>query len=339
MPLSTNAVTFAVPGALDLIGLAQSESNPAVQDADQAALSIAGTAGLALELSPAVQVLPGPGPGTFLLLVHNTGNTEDSYAATITATTGGTTAHLLGLDGNPTQTIPVFRLPGLATGALLLTAALGTGSQGTVTIQVQSLSHDALVATATATLSIPAPQPSAGVPIPKTSGAGMSHTVIRLQVLFQSASAKYHSEAGVILLDADGSIGGLRPGDPGFLARAVHLGRRHILVPRGERPGVRRTLALHDGGRLLYYLVPDSTLATLLKVNPDNHPDGPLWAYFSEAAANPDQTVHLRVRHLGKGTQAQVLSWEDQWRGGDRDFNDLVLSVRLLKRRVPPSRL
>ena len=50
------------------------------------------------------------------------------------------TASLIGLDGLPTQSIPVFRLPGLSTGAILLQTNLAAIGQGTVTIVVKSLS-------------------------------------------------------------------------------------------------------------------------------------------------------------------------------------------------------
>ncbi len=54
------------------------------------------------------------------MLVNNLGNLDDFYTATITGTTGGISASLIGLDGLPTQSIPIFELPGLSTGELLL---------------------------------------------------------------------------------------------------------------------------------------------------------------------------------------------------------------------------
>ena len=78
---------------------------------------------------------------------------QDSYSATITGTTGPVTASLTGLDGNPTQSIPEFILPGLSTGAILLQTDLTATGQGTVTIEVQSLSNPNETATATATVS------------------------------------------------------------------------------------------------------------------------------------------------------------------------------------------
>jgi hypothetical protein len=160
VPITTGPVTFADAGSLDLMGMAQSEANSAVQDNASAALTIPETTGMTAEVSPTVQVLPVPGTTSFQVLVHNTGNTEDSYTATITGTTGPVTASLQGLDGTPTQTIPVFRLPGLSTGTLLLNANLAVFGQSTVTVQVQSLSTSTIAATVVATVTAtPLPPP------------------------------------------------------------------------------------------------------------------------------------------------------------------------------------
>ncbi|MCC6420670.1 MAG: hypothetical protein IT429_20725, partial [Gemmataceae bacterium] len=157
VPITTSTVDFALPGPLNLMGVAQSITNPAVRVGAAAALSIPATTGLTAHFDPAARVLPVPGPSSFLLLVENTGNTEDSYTATITRTSGSVTANLSGLDGQPTQTIPVFRLPGLSTGAILVQTNLAAVGQGDVRVQVQSLSDPTRSSIATATVSAVAP--------------------------------------------------------------------------------------------------------------------------------------------------------------------------------------
>jgi hypothetical protein len=141
VPIRTGAVGFAVPGHLDLTASATSATNPAIQGAASASLDIPQTTGLTAEFSPASQTLSAPGMATFTLLVHNTGNTEDTYSATIVGTNGPVTATLIGLDGSPTQSIPIFRLPALSTGVIELQTDLSAVGQGTVTVQVQSLDH------------------------------------------------------------------------------------------------------------------------------------------------------------------------------------------------------
>ena len=157
VPINTGAVNFAVQGDLNLMGMATSETNPAVQAAATAALSIPATLGMTAAFSPDGQQLSKPGAATFLLIVQNSGNTEDSYTARIIGTSGPITANLVGLDGSPTQTIPIFILPGLSTGAILVQTDLSAFGQGTVTVQVTSLNHGAITSTAIATVSAAAP--------------------------------------------------------------------------------------------------------------------------------------------------------------------------------------
>src|SRR5262249_14498266 len=76
------------------------------------------------------------------------------YSATITGTTGPITAALVGLDGSKTQSIPLFSLPGLSSGAILLdTNATGRGS-GTVTVVIHSLINGSLVSTNSVTVNV-----------------------------------------------------------------------------------------------------------------------------------------------------------------------------------------
>ncbi len=159
--VTTAAVDFVVPGTFNFTVLARSQSIPTIADSDSAELDIRGTKGLASRFDPAAKVLPMPGTTNFLLFVDNIGNTEDAYTATISATDGAITASLIGLDGKPTQTIPTFRLPGLASGAIFLNAALANAGQGTVSIQIRSLTDGMLVSESTATLTALAVPPVA----------------------------------------------------------------------------------------------------------------------------------------------------------------------------------
>ena len=151
--VTTAAVNFAVPGSFNLTVFARSQSIPGIVDSDSAELNIRVTTGLAAHFDPAVKDLSIPGTAEFLLLVNNTGNTEDSYTATISATDGPITASLVGLDGHPTQTIPIFRLPGLATGTVRLnTSLLTTGTrrgarESNVTNRCRIISEETAVVT------------------------------------------------------------------------------------------------------------------------------------------------------------------------------------------------
>ena len=171
------------------------------------------------EFSPASQTLSQPGMATFLLMVHNTGNTEDSYSATIMGTNGPVTATLVGLDGSPTQSISTFILPGLSTGAIELEANIASLGKGTVTVNVQSLTHSAITASPVASVtaasagsptptppSIPTPtSTSAGGSLPESSDGPQVTDVLRYG---------YHDMPTTIVLTVDQALNSVTADDP-----------------------------------------------------------------------------------------------------------------------------
>lgn len=181
IPITTAAAPFALPGNLDLFGVATSVAQPAVRDSAGAGLTIAPTRGLDASLDAASRPSAGPGTTTFLLTVQNTGNAEDAYTATIVDTAGPLTARLVGLDGLPTTTIPRFRLTALTGGLLTLLVDQSVPAPGTVTLRVQSLNDPSQSRLVTATLTagqvLPTgtqllaspPSPEAGQPVTLTA--------------------------------------------------------------------------------------------------------------------------------------------------------------------------
>jgi len=146
-------IDFAYPGSLDLVVIATSRGDSNVQDRAAAAIDIPQSQGLTVTLDPVEVELPGVGDGAFLVLVQNSGNSEDAYSAAITGTDGAISAASLdGLDGQPTQSIPSFRLPGLATGAILLNVSLSSFGEGTVDVTIHSQSNALISGTVTARL-------------------------------------------------------------------------------------------------------------------------------------------------------------------------------------------
>jgi uncharacterized repeat protein (TIGR01451 family) len=152
VPITTGAVNFAVQGTLGLMALATSVANPQIQGAASTGLAIPSSTGMTAEFSPASKTLSSPGKATFLLMVHNTGNAQDAYSATIVGTKGPVTAALVGLDGSPAQTVPIFYLPGLSTGAIVLQADLAKLGTGAVMVEVKSLTNRSIATTSMATI-------------------------------------------------------------------------------------------------------------------------------------------------------------------------------------------
>lgn len=153
--ITLGAVSFALPGSLELLGAATSQTNEAVQDHDTATVLIGASTGLSAAFNPTLVVVPIPGTASFLLQVNNIGNEEDAYSAEIVGATGPVTAALNGLDRQPTQKIDAFRLPGLSTGGIPMNAQLTAEGVGAVTVKVSSLTDSTLTAMAVATVRTP----------------------------------------------------------------------------------------------------------------------------------------------------------------------------------------
>jgi hypothetical protein len=187
--VQVGAIPLALPGSLPLLvvatvrnsaaragALQQTQGNAAVQTSVSANVIIGATQGLTASFEPTLIELPTPGAASFLLQVHNTGNAEDAYSAEITGTSSPVSAALLGPDGSSTQNVPLFRLPGLATGAILLNTTLMAQGTGTVTVTVTSLNAPGTSVTATATLRTPQPPPPTDN-LPPVADAGPERNV------------------------------------------------------------------------------------------------------------------------------------------------------------------
>jgi uncharacterized membrane protein len=205
IPITTTAANFAAAGPLQLVAAATSQTTPAVTASATTDLAVPNTTGMTALFAPTAQTLPRVGSTTFTLLVNNTGNVQDSYTATIIGTSGPVAASLTGLDGTPTQTIPIFILPGLSTGALALPITLTGAGSGTVTVQVTSLSNPALSTAVTATVVTAGSSTTGATTTTVTSdqpgGSSYGQTVTFTAVVAGSGG----TPAGSVRLQIDGS--------------------------------------------------------------------------------------------------------------------------------------
>ena len=71
------------------------------------------------------------------------------------------------------------------------------------------------------------------------------------------------------------------------------------------------------------YIIQDGTTAAFLGNNPDNRLNQCPLAFFGFFDANSDGTLHVKLNQDGD------YAWEDVTRGGDRDFDDVVIHVSL----------
>lgn len=151
---------------------------------------------------------------------------------------------------------------------------------------------------------------------PGQTGQTVPATFTRL-----TGSAGYKNEVGLFRVDArDGSIGGVRPGDAGYLRAALASGTRQVIFSDSTDPtATTRTLNLEAGALYGYYFVTNGTAATVLASNPGNAVGGGPLAYFSFTDANPDGMEHIDWRNETE------FGFEDLPGGGDQDFDDVAL--------------
>jgi cyclophilin family peptidyl-prolyl cis-trans isomerase len=143
---------------------------------------------------------------------------------------------------------------------------------------------------------------------------------------FTSARSAVQSEFGFFKVDnATGAIGALQPNSPGYFAAA--MARKQVVFAKGTAVGTTKNVSLNGGDVVVLYIVSGSTSADLLSKNPSNARTGSAVAFFSLTGANPDNVAHVASADDPLASQA-VYGFEDITGGGDRDYNDVVVSVR-----------
>ncbi|MCL4113502.1 UNVERIFIED_CONTAM: hypothetical protein GTU68_033657 [Idotea baltica] len=146
---------------------------------------------------------------------------------------------------------------------------------------------------------------------------------------FTSRRANYNNEIGVYLVDdADGSVNGLLPGDDGYTNAVLTQSTTQILFRSGQGTGDTNSVTLTSGQRVGFYLISHISSELFLQVGAFTNGRMNVGnAFFSFDAANPDGQQHMQSVY-DSTTGSMLMHWEDQLRGGDSDFNDIVISVR-----------
>jgi cyclophilin family peptidyl-prolyl cis-trans isomerase len=148
----------------------------------------------------------------------------------------------------------------------------------------------------------------------------------QITVQLTSSETDFQNEVGFFKADdASGRIGTLSPGDAGYFAAA--MARKQVLFARGTAVGTSTDITVNGGDVLVMYIVQNNTSANLLAQNPTNATTGTTVAFFGLTSANPDSFAHVAATDDPAASQV-VYAWEDLTGGGDRDFNDVVVSVR-----------
>jgi hypothetical protein len=133
--------------------------------------------------------------------------------------------------------------------------------------------------------------------------------------------AAYNDFVGFYKVDdaLTGSVGGLKPGDAGYAQAAVKARVAGIDLQVANQGTATFTDKQLTGGAVFApFLIVKGTADDFLNGKTDQ-------AYFNYLGANRDKADHVRL--LGENT----FGFEDIFGGGDRDFNDVIVSVKNLK--------
>ncbi|MBC5793879.1 DUF4114 domain-containing protein [Sphaerospermopsis sp. LEGE 00249] len=122
---------------------------------------------------------------------------------------------------------------------------------------------------------------------------------------------------GSIDINGDG-IGDLLPGQTGYGEAAVKNRVGGINLSVGNQGQASFTGQFEGGSIFAPFLIVNGTPDQLLDSNPNNNPA----IYFPYLGANSDKVDHVRM--LGNN----VFGFEDLTNGGDKDFNDIIVSVK-----------
>ncbi|MBS0265659.1 MAG: DUF4114 domain-containing protein [Planctomycetes bacterium] len=221
----------------------------------------------------------------------------------------------------------------LVNGTTTVTTTESAPGTYTATLTRQMLQIGANTITATATSNSVSSAASAAVNFVYAPSESQVYTVAgafgsaqTLTFNWTSRDASYHDELGVFTVDdLTGTVGGVAPGSAGYAAAALGSSSRTVIFSSGQTAGASRTITVTGGQLLAFYLISNNTTSVFLERNGDNRLTG-LNAFFSVKAANPDRVQHV-ITTGDPQTGRAVMGWEDLLFGGDRDYNDIVISL------------
>jgi len=274
--------------------------------------------------------------------VKDAGGTNDTQTITLTVTgsfdlNAGSDTGVLSDDnitGTNTPTLTVLAPSGQTVTVTVNGSSIGTAAatsipgQYTITIPagVLKVGANTIAGTAGATQLSPftltyAPSLRNLYVVPGAIGSSQ-----QLTFTFTSSESDFQSEFGYFKVDnLNGAIGALQPGSAGYFAAA--MARRQLVFARDAAVGTTKTVSANGGDILVLYIIQGNTSANLLTSNSTNSRTGAHVAFFSLTGANPDQFAHVSASDDTLASQA-LYGFEDLLDGGDRDYNDIVVSVR-----------
>jgi Putative Ig domain/FG-GAP-like repeat/Domain of unknown function (DUF4114) len=143
-----------------------------------------------------------------------------------------------------------------------------------------------------------------------------------------TASAAYTNNVGFYTIEdasgsirlADGSL--IKPGDLNYADAAVKNALTNSL--QAGKNDSQLNLSIADGRIYAPIVISQGSLTDFLAKNSTNAGGAnEIHAYFNYIGANPDKTEHFRL------VSNNTFGFEDLYGGGDKDFNDLVVTMNV----------
>jgi VCBS repeat-containing protein len=158
--------------------------------------------------------------------------------------------------------------------------------------------------------------------------AGAPGDPVQVELNWTYREAMYNNEVGIYRVSGqDGRVGNLLPGDAGYAKAALAAGNAQVVFASGATAGACLELQLEGGAMYAFYVIQNGKTSTFLATNPDNKVGAGTLAFFSIAKGNPDGFDHVHAEILPQ-TGTLNLRWEDLTRGGDADYNDVVMTAK-----------
>lgn len=163
---------------------------------------------------------------------------------------------------------------------------------------------------------------------------GGSGDTTRLQFDLQQADTQFVNELGIFIVDEQGRVQGIAPGEAGYREAAIAQGQIIFSALAGDQfPELSRStqLSFKPGDQLAFYLVQNDSTDNVQADLADGRLSSTV--FFGATNANIDGLDHLQIQDLGHGSFN--LLWEDTTGNGDRDFNDMVVRLSTTSETAP----
>lgn len=148
---------------------------------------------------------------------------------------------------------------------------------------------------------------------------GAAGEQVSLRFDFLAATAAFKNELGLFVVDdLAGKVNGVAPSASNYWSQVASSGSRQVIfsfLPGGSR--ATKTITLTAGTKIAFYLSVNSAFTA----------SKPNQIFSTLKATNKDNIFHAENYTDRTGNRA-VYGFEDKFGGGDRDFDDMVFSIR-----------